>query len=442
MAESMARPVAPADGKLGVLCVGLGAVASTFIAGVELARRGLAQPFGSLTQLATIRLGKRTEGRSPLIKDFVPITPLNDLVFGAWDPVPDNLYQSCLHCGVFDKHEHVEPIRDFLESVTPMPAVFEQHYVKRLEGKNVKTGKTKRDLAEQLRQDIRDFKAKHGVARCVVVWCASTEIFIVPGPTHQTLEAFEQAMDANDPSIAPSMLYAYAAIMEGVPFANGAPNLSCDIPALEKLARDTGVAIGGKDFKTGQTMLKTVLAPMFKARMLGVAGWYSTNILGNRDGEVLDDPESFKTKEESKLGVLEYILQPQLHPNLYGNIYHKVRINYYPPRGDNKEGWDNIDIFGWCGYPMQIKVDFLCRDSILAAPLVLDLALFFDLAQRAGMSGIQEWLSFYFKSPQVAPGLYPEHDLFIQQTKLKNTLRWMMGESMITHLGQDYPQDS
>ena len=441
MVDKTARPPMPANGKLGVLCVGLGAVASTFIAGTELTRRGLAKPYGSLTQLATIRLGKRTEGRTPLIKDFVPLTPLEDIVFGAWDPMPDNAYESCLHCGVFNKHEHVFPIKAFLETIKPMPAVFDQYYVKRLVGTNVKKGKNKRDLAEQLREDIRNFKKNTGVARCVMVWCASTEIFIVPGPAHQTLESFEAAMEANDVSIAPSMLYAYACIMEGVPFANGAPNLSADIPALEKLARDKGIAIGGKDFKTGQTMLKTVLAPMFKARMLGVAGWYSTNILGNRDGEVLDDPESFKTKEESKLGVLEYILQPKLYPELYGHIYHKVRINYYPPRGDNKEGWDNIDIFGWCGYPMQIKVDFLCRDSILAAPLVLDLALFFDLAQRAGMSGVQEWLSFYFKSPQTPPGLYPEHDLFIQQIKLKNTLRWLMGEPMITHLGQDYDDE-
>jgi len=433
-----ARHIAPADGKLGVLCVGLGAVASTFIAGVENARRGRGAPIGSLTQMATIRLGKRTDARSPLIRDFVPLASLDDLVFGAWDPIPDDAYDSCLKCGVLDRHEHVEPIAEFLKSVKPMPAVFDQQYVKRLSGTNVKKGKTKRDLAEQLRQDLRDFKSKHGVSRMVIVWCASTEIFITPGPAHQSLEAFEKAMDANDPSIAPSMLYAYAALMEGVPFANGAPNLTCDIPVIEKLSRDKGVAIGGKDFKTGQTMIKTVLSPMFKARMLGVAGWYSTNILGNRDGEVLDDPESFKTKEESKLGVLEYILQPKLHPELYGSLYHKVRINYYPPRGDNKEGWDNIDIFGWLGYPMQIKVDFLCRDSILAAPLVLDLALFFDLAQRAGMSGVQEWLSFYFKSPQVAPGLYPEHDLFIQQTKLKNTLRWLMGEEQITHLGVEY----
>ena len=441
MGETKGRLVAKADGKLGVMCVGLGAVASTFIAGVELSRKGLAKPFGSLTQLATIRLGKRTDERAPLIRDFVPLTPLDDLVFAAWDPVPDDAYRSCLHCGVFDKHEHVEPIRAFLEGIKPIPAVFDQHYVKRLEGKNVKTGKNKRDLAEQLRADIRDFKAKSGAARIVIIWCASTEIFIVPGAAHESLASFEKAMEADDPSIAPSMLYAWAALMEGVPFANGAPNLTCDIGAITQLAAEKKVAIGGKDFKTGQTMIKTVLAPMFKARMLGVAGWYSTNILGNRDGEVLDDPESFKTKEESKLGVLDFILQPKLYPDLYGKLFHKVRINYYPPRGDNKEGWDNIDIFGWCNYPMQIKVDFLCRDSILAAPLVLDLALFFDLAQRAGMSGVQEWLSFYFKSPQAIPGVYAEHDLFIQQTKLKNTLRWMMGEPVITHLGQDYPTE-
>ena len=441
MATPTSRPIAPAKGTLGVLCVGLGAVATTFIAGVELARRGKGKPFGSLTQMGTIRLGKRTEHRSPLIKDFVSLARLEDLVFGAWDPVPDNAYESCHHCGVLDKHEHVEPIKDFLQGVKPMPAVFDQHYVKRLEGKNVKSGKNKKELAEALRKDIRDFKAKNKCDRLVMVWCASTEIFIVPGPAHESLAAFEKAMEANDPTIAPSMLYAYAAVMEGVPFANGAPNLSCDFPAIENLAKEKLVPIGGKDFKTGQTMLKTVLSPMFKARMLGVAGWYSTNILGNRDGEVLDDPESFKTKEESKLGVLEYILQPQVYPDLYANMYHKVRINYYPPRGDNKEGWDNIDIFGWLGYPMQIKVDFLCRDSILAAPLVLDLAIFFDLAQRAGLSGIQEWLSFYFKSPQHAATVYPEHDIFIQQTKLKNTLRWMMGEEQITHLGLEYYQD-
>ncbi len=438
MATQPARSITPAKGKLGVLCVGLGAVTTTFMAGVENVRRGRSKPIGSLTQMATIRLGKRTEARTPLIKDFVSLASLDDLVFGAWDPIPDTAYEAALKCGVLDKHEHIEPIADFLKAIKPMPAVFDQFYVKRLEGTNVKKGKTKRELAEALRKDIRDFKAKHGCDRLVMVWCASTEVFIAPGPTHQTMATLEKAMDANDPSVAPSMLYAYAAIMEGVPYANGAPNLSCDVPALEALARDKGVPIGGKDFKTGQTMLKTVLAPMFKARMLGVAGWYSTNILGNRDGEVLDDPESFKTKEESKLGVLEHTLQPKLYPDLYGNIFHKVRINYYPPRGDNKEGWDNIDIFGWLGYPMQIKVDFLCRDSILAAPLVLDLALFFDLAGRSGMSGIQEWLSFYFKSPQVGPGLYPEHDLFIQLTKLKNTLRYLKGEEQITHLGIEY----
>jgi myo-inositol-1-phosphate synthase len=432
------REIAPAEGKLGVLCVGLGAVASTFIAGVENARRGLGRPIGSLTQMATIRLGKRTDQRVPLIRDFVPLASLDDLVFGAWDPIPDDAYESCRKCGVLDRHEHVEPIAGFLKAIVPMPAVFDQHYVKRLTGTNVKTGRTKRELAEQLRQDLRDFKARHGCDRLVMIWCASTEIFITPGPAHESLAAFERAMETGDPSIAPSMLYAWAALMEGVPFMNGAPNLCVDIPALEQLAQDRRVAIGGKDFKTGQTMVKTVLSPMFKARMLGVAGWYSTNILGNRDGEVLDDPESFKTKEESKLGVLEYILQPKLYPDLYGSLFHKVRINYYPPRGDNKEGWDNIDIFGWLGYPMQIKVDFLCRDSILAAPLVLDLALFADLAQRAGLAGIQEWLSFYFKSPQAAAGLYPEHDLFIQQTKLKNTLRWLMGEEQITHLGVEY----
>ena len=442
MATPSPRRIAPADGTLGVLCVGLGAVATTFIAGVENARRGRARPVGALTQMGTIRLGKRTENRTPLIREFVPLAGLDQLVFGAWDPIPDNAYDACLKAGVLDKWEHVEPIKDFLQDIRPMPAAFDQQYVKRLHGTNVKQGATKRDLAEQLRQDIRDFKARHKCDRLVIVWCASTEVFIAPGPVHQTLEAFEQGMAANDPAVAPSMLYAWAAIQEGVPFANGAPNLTCDVPALEALARERGVAVGGKDFKTGQTMVKTVLAPMFKARMLGVAGWYSTNILGNRDGEVLDDPESFKTKEESKLGVLEYILQPQLYPELYGNIYHKVRINYYPPRGDNKEGWDNIDIVGWLGYPMQIKVDFLCRDSILAAPLVLDLALFFDLAQRAGLSGIQEWLSFYFKSPQVAPGLYPEHDLFIQLTKLKNTLRYLMGEEQITHLGIEYYQEA
>ncbi|HWO88569.1 MAG TPA: inositol-3-phosphate synthase [Gemmatimonadales bacterium] len=432
-----ARTIKPATGRLGVLTPGMGAVATTFYAGVESARRGLAMPIGSQTQLGTIRLGKRTDGRSPKIKDFVPLANLDDLVFGGWDPIPDDAYTSAKVAGVLEE-KHIEAVAPFLRSITPMRAVFDQYYVKKLQGTNVKQGKTKRDLAEQLREDIRQFKKTNKLDRAVAVWCASTEIFIQPGPAHASLKAFEKAMDENDPAIAPSMLYAWACLMEDVPFANGAPNLTVDIPAIQELARERRIAISGKDFKTGQTLMKTVLAPMLKARMLGLAGWYSTNILGNRDGEVLDDPESFKTKEESKLGVLEHILQPSVYPELYGKIYHKVRINYYPPRGDNKEGWDNIDIFGWMGYPMQIKVDFLCRDSILAAPIVLDLALFTDLAQRAGMHGIQEWLSFYYKSPMAAEGLTPEHDLFIQQTKLKNTLRWMMGEEQITHLGVEY----
>jgi len=435
-----AQPIEPAPGKLGIMCVGLGAVTTTFIAGVELIRRGMAKPIGSLTQMGTIRLGKRTESRVPLIKDFAPLATLDDLVIGAWDPVPADAYEAALHCGVLNRWEHLNPIKDALEAIKPMPAVFSSEYVKNLEGTNVKSAATKRELAEALRQDIRDFKAANGCDRVVMAWSASTEIFIAPGAVHQTLEAFEKGMDGNDPEISPSMLYAYAAIMEGVPFANGAPNLSVDVPALATLATKRGVPICGKDYKTGQTLIKTVLAPMFKARLLGVAGWFSTNILGNRDGEVLDDPESFKTKEESKLGVLDYILQPDKYPDLYRDMYHKVRINYYPPRADNKEGWDNIDIFGWLGYPMQIKVDFLCRDSILAAPLMLDLALFMDLAKRAGMGGVQEWLSFYFKSPQTVPGLYPEHDLFIQLTKLKNTLRYLMGEEQITHLGIEYTE--
>ncbi len=435
------RPeIRSAEGKLGVLLPGFGAVATTFVAGVEAVRQGLAVPIGSLTQMQTIRLGKRTESRTPLIKDFVDLASLDQLVFGAWDPIPDDGYASAVNAGVLDRHEHLEPIKDFLQSIQPMAAAFDPEYVKKLNGPNVKSGPNKRDLAEQIRSDIRTFKETHGCDRCVMVWCGSTEIFLRPGSQHETLEAFEKAMEDNDPGIAPSMLYAYAAIMEGVPYANGAPNLSADFPALENEAVKRGVPIGGKDFKTGQTLMKTILAPGFKARMIGLRGWFSTNILGNRDGEVLDDPASFKTKEESKLGVLEHILQPKMYPELYQDLYHKVRINYYPPRGDNKEGWDNIDIFGWLGYPMQIKVDFLCRDSILAAPIVLDLALFLDLAQRAGMSGIQEWLSFYFKSPQTAPGLYPEHDIFIQHWKLKNTLRWMMGEDTLTHLGQDYDE--
>jgi myo-inositol-1-phosphate synthase len=429
-----ASTIRPATGRLGIITPGLGAVATTFMAGVESIRRGLSSPVGSLTQMATIRLGKRAENRSPLIKDFVPLADLKDIVFGAWDPIPDDAYTAAKKAGVLEE-KHLEPIADFLKKIKPMPAVFENKYVTRIHGTNVKTGKTKRDLAEQLRQDIREFKSKNKCDRIVIVWCASTEIFIKAGPQHATIEQFEKAMERNDDAIAPSMLYAYAAIMEGVAFCNGAPNLTADIPALLELANAKGVAISGKDFKTGQTWMKTVIAPGLKARMLGLAGWYSTNILGNRDGEVLDDPASFKTKEESKLSVLHTILQPELYPELYKGFSHVVRINYYPPRGDNKEGWDNIDIFGWMGYPMQIKVNFLCRDSILAAPIVLDLALFSDLAQRSGMKGVQEWLSFYYKSPMSSqPSLQPEHDLFIQQTKLKNTLRQLMGEEQVTHV--------
>ncbi len=430
--------ISSADGRVGVLLPGLGAVATTVIAGVEAVRRGLAQPFGSLTQMNTVRLGERTAGRTPLIKELVELADLDRLVFGAWDPIPDDAYDSAVNAGVLDRTRHLDPIRGFLKSVKPMPAVFDTAYVKRLDGPNRKRGTSRMGLAEAVREDIRRFKAEHGCDRAVMIWCGSTEVFQRAGPAHATVEAFERAMRDDDPAVAPSMIYAYAALMEGVPYANGAPNLSADVPALEALARERGVPIAGKDFKTGQTLMKTILAPGLKARMLGVSGWFSTNILGNRDGEVLDDPESFKTKEESKLGVLEYILQPRMYPELYGEIYHKVRINYYPPRGDDKEGWDNLDIFGWLGYPMQIKVDFLCRDSILAAPIVLDLALFLDLAGRAGMGGIQEWLSFYFKSPHTPEGLYPEHDLFIQHKKLKNTLRWLAGEDQITHLGREY----
>jgi myo-inositol-1-phosphate synthase len=428
--ETSKHHIEPAAGRLGVLTVGLGAVASSFVAGVELIRRGLAEPVGSLTQMGTIRLGQRTEDRVPLIRDFVPLAGIDQLVFGAWDPIADTAYEAALKCGVLDRLVHIEPIAAALKEIEPMPAVFDQNYVRRLDGPNVKSKASKRDLAEAIRQDIRDFKAAHSCDRMVVAWCASTEIFLEPGPAHQDLDALEAAMDANDESVPPSMLYAYAALQEGVPFINGAPNLTIDVPAMVELAHTAGVPIGGKDFKSGQTLVKTVLAPMLKARMLGLQGWYSTNILGNRDGEVLDDPDSFRTKEESKLGVLEHILQPSLYPQLYGGVHHKVRISYYPPRGDSKEGWDNIDIFGWLGYPMQIKVDFLGRDSILAAPLVLDLVLLMDLAQRAGLEGVQEWLSFYFKNPQHVLGADPEHDLFIQQAKLKNTLRWLMGEDL------------
>ncbi|MBN1269589.1 MAG: inositol-3-phosphate synthase [Kiritimatiellae bacterium] len=432
-----ATTIAPAKGKLGILTPGLGAVSTTFMAGVELVRRGLGQPFGSLTQMQHIRLGKRTDNRQPLIQDFVPLADLNDLVFGGWDIFEDNAYQAATNAGVLP-WEKLDAIKDFLSKIEPMPAVFDRKYVKKLDGPNVKKGKNWMELADQVRQDIRTFKAKHGCDRLVMIWCASTEVFMRPTDTHRSVAAFEKAMKDGSPEIAPSMVYAYAAVKEGIPYANGAPNLSGDFPAMVELATDAGVPICGKDFKTGQTLMKTILAPGFKARMLGLSGWFSTNILGNRDGEVLDDPESFKTKEESKLSVLDTILQPKLYPQLYGELYHKVRINYYPPRADNKEGWDNIDIFGWMGMPMQIKIDFLCRDSILAAPIVLDLALFLDMAGRAKMKGIQEWLSFYFKSPQAAEGLYPEHDLFIQLMKLKNNLRHLMGEDLITHLGTEY----
>src|SRR5579862_6460634 len=430
-------PVAEAHGTLGVLLVGLGAVSSTFIAGIELIKKGLGKPIGSLTQLGTIRLCKRTDKRSPHIRDFVPLASLEDMVFGAWDIFADNAYQAALRARVLEP-TLLDLVRPELEAIRPWPAVFDREYVKRLDGPHVKQGANKSTLAQELIADIQRFRSASGAARLVVIWCGSTESFLRPGAPHATLARFEEALRGNDPTIAPSMIYAYAALSLGIPFVNGAPNLTVDIPALMELAERNRVPVCGKDFKTGQTLMKTIIAPGLKARMLGLTGWFSTNILGNRDGEVLDEPSSFKTKEESKLSVLDVFLQEKLYPELYANYIHKVNIHYYPPRGDNKEGWDNIDIFGWLGYPMQIKVNFLCRDSILAAPLVLDLALFMDLAQRAGMKGIQEWLSFYFKSPQTAPGLYPEHDLFIQLMKLKNTLRHLRGEELITHLGNEY----
>ncbi len=429
--------IAPATGKLGILLVGLGAVSTTTIAGVMAIRRGLAKPIGSLTQMGTIRLGKRTEGRSPKISDVVPLSGLDDIVFGGWDIFDDDCYAAARTAGVIES-SLLDQIRPELEQIRPWPAVFDQRYVKRLEGPNVKKGKNKRDLAEQVMEDIRLFKQQNSLDRLVMVWCGSTEVYMKESEAHQSMRNFERALEENDPSIPSSMVYAYAAIRGGIPYANAAPNLTADIPALVELAAHTKAPLAGKDLKTGQTLIKTIIAPGLKARLLGVAGWYSTNILGNRDGEVLDDPESFKTKEESKKSVLDYILQPQLYPDLYENLCHVVRINYYPPRGDNKEGWDNIDLVGWLGYPMQLKINFLCRDSILAAPIVLDVALFMDLAKRAGMHGVQEWLSFYFKSPVHAPELYPEHDLFIQLMKLKNTLRYLKGEELITHLGREY----
>ena len=429
--------IAPADGKLGVLLPGIGAVSTTFMAGVEAVKRGLGVPIGSLTQLATVRLGKRTDGRAPLIKDFVPLANLSDLEFGGWDIYEDNAYEAARKAAVLDP-ALLESVREPLEKLQPMEAVFDNEYVRRIHGPNVKEARTKMDKAQMLMEDIRNFQNRTGVARTVMIWCGSTEVFHRASEVHETLKAFEAGLAKNDPEIAPSQIYAYAALKSGIPYANGAPNLTTDTPALLELARENHIPICGKDFKTGQTFMKTMIAPGLKARMLGMSGWFSTNILGNRDGEVLDDPGSFRSKEETKLSVLDQILQPEMYPQLYGDLFHKVRIDYYPPRGDSKEGWDNIDIFGWLGYPMQIKINFLCRDSILAAPLVLDLVLFLDLAHRAGMRGIQEWLSFYFKAPMHAAKVYPEHDIFIQLMKLKNTLRWMRGEDLITHLGLEY----
>jgi myo-inositol-1-phosphate synthase len=429
--------IAEPTGKLGILLVGMGAVSTTTIAGVLAVRRGLAKPIGSLTQMGTVRLGKRTEGRSPFIKDFVPLASLDDVVFGGWDIFEDNSYEAAKTAGVLEA-SLLDQVRPELEKIRPMSAVFDRRYVKRLDGPNVKKGANKREMADQLREDMRRFKQEHGLDRLVMIWCGSTEVYLTESAVHASVAAFEKGLEESDPAIPSSMIYAYAAIKEGIPYANAAPNLSADVPALLELAAKSGSPVAGKDLKTGQTWMKTVVAPGLKARLLGVEGWYSTNILGNRDGEVLDDPESFKTKEESKKSVLDFILQPNLYPDLYAKLCHVVRINYYPPRGDNKEGWDNIDLFGWLGYPMQLKINFLCRDSILAAPIVLDVALFLDLAKRTGMSGIQEWLSFYFKSPMAAPGLYPEHDLFIQLMKLKNTLRYLRGEELITHLGREY----
>jgi myo-inositol-1-phosphate synthase len=437
MKSGHAKNLQKPTGKLGILIPGMGAIATTFIAGVEAIKKGLTPPIGALTQMGHIRLGKRTDNKQPLIKDFVPLADLDDLVFGGWDIYEDNCYEAALNCGVLRK-DQLDEHKEYLESIKPMSAVFSKEFVKKLDGPNVKKGKNKMDLAEQLITDIENFKKDNNCDRLVMIWCGSTEVYREPTKAHTTLKNFEEGLRNDDPSIAPSQIYAYAALKQGIPYCNGAPNLCVDTKALQELAIETSSPISGKDFKTGQTLMKTILAPGFKARLIGLSGWFSTNILGNRDGEVLDDPESFKSKEVSKLSVLDTILQPELYPELYKDLYHKVRINYYPPRGDNKEGWDNIDIFGWMGMPMQIKVDFLCRDSILAAPLCLDLVLFSDFAKRAGYKGIQEWLSFYYKSPMAADSLYPEHDLFIQLMKLKNNLRYAMGEDLITHLGVEY----
>ncbi|WP_293945853.1 MULTISPECIES: inositol-3-phosphate synthase [unclassified Sphingobacterium] len=436
----MGQQVKDANGKLGILIPGLGAVATTLIAGVASINKGFSKPIGSVSQLSRIRLGKRTENRNPLIKDFVPLAKLEDVVFGGWDVYEDNVYEAASKAQVLEQGQ-LDAVKAELEAIQPMKAVFDRNFVKNLDGTHIKTEKTRRELADAVQRDIREFKEKNGLDRVVIVWCGSTERYIETNEAFSTIAKLEEALDNDDQRIPPSMIYCYAAIKEGAPYVNGAPNLTCDVPAIVELAHEHGVAIAGKDFKTGQTLMKTIVAPGLQARALGVEGWFSTNILGNRDGLVLDDPENFKTKEVSKLSVLEEILDAKKNPELYGDLYHKVRINYYPPHGDNKESWDNIDIFGWLGYKMQIKINFLCRDSILAAPVALDLALFIDLAQRAGMSGIQEWLSFYLKSPQTAPGLPPEHDIFKQLMKLQNTLRHIMGEDLITHLGLDYYQE-
>jgi len=435
--ENKARTIQPAEGKLGILLVGLGAVATTFIAGVEAAKKNVRKPIGSLTQMGHIRLGKRTDKKNPLVKEFLPLAKLEDIVYGAWDIFPDNGYEAAKKSGVIPR-DLLDQIKDDLEKIVPMTAVFDPNYIRKIQSTNVKKIDNKMDQALAVMKDIEDFKAKNKVNRMTMIWCASTEAYCTIHPEHQTLKAFEEGLRNNSPHIPPSMIYAYAALKSGIGYANGAPNLTTDTPALLELAHEKCLPVSGKDFKTGQTLIKTIISPGIRARYLGISGWYSTNILGNRDGEVLDDPDSFKTKEVSKLSVLETILQPEIYPDLYGNLYHKVQINYYPPRGDNKEGWDNIDLVGWLGLPMQLKINFLCRDSILAAPLVLDLVLFMDLAQRAGMKGIQEWLSFFYKSPMVKEGLYPENNLFIQEMKLKNTLRYLMGEDQITHLGLDY----
>lgn len=431
------RNIVAPDGKLGILLPGMGAVATTFIAGIHAIRAGAALPIGSLTQMGRLRIGKRTEKKIPLIREFVPLASLENLVFGGWDPIPEDAYRAAVRADVL-KPEHLLPHRAALERIHPMTAVFDQEYVRRINGTNTKVGASKARLVDELREDIQRFRREHGCARLVMVWCGSTEAYRAPAPAHQSLVAFEKGLAESDPAIPPSMMYAYAALAEGVPYVNGSPNYSSDAPALVELAEKNRVPIAGKDFKTGQTLVKTVLAPMLRARLLGLSGWFSTNILGNRDGEVLDDPGSFRSKEITKSGVLDAILDRELFPELYRDFFHKIRIEYYPPRGDAKEGWDNIDLVGWLGYPMQLKVNFLCRDSILAAPIVLDLALFVDLAARAGLAGIQEWLSFYFKSPLHHPSVNPEHDLFTQLAKLENTLRWLQGEEMIHHLGQVY----